>query len=185
MVAREQDANVEELLYQWGDEGRARAEELGLPSSSSVARMIAQQSVFERQQRGTRRKRPKVQTVKLRDGTVARICVCGRVFLGDELCDRCRNDPRPPEAITYGIETRNFRRRAMTAMSAVTVTIDEIASHAPGWMQKPLMLGYYYRVRDSKAAQRLRLRVVTYQEQKAAAVEYVREQLALRRSSAV
>lgn len=177
----EREVTIEELLYQWGDESRSSAERLGLPATSGIARMIQQQLVFERQRRGARRKKPKRtdERIALRDGTVATVCVCGMIRLDGD-CPRCKGDPRPPDSTVHGTETRSFRPPTMTVLSASTTSIDAIISAAPNWMQKCLRLSYLFRVRDSKAAQRLRIRAASYREQREAAVEYVAEQLQLR-----
>lgn len=193
MATREQDATgIEELLYQWGDECRSTAEKLGLPATSGIARMIEQQKVFEQRQRGVRRKRPPHTPTKLRDGTAARLCVCGRVYVEGEciigeqsVCPRCQHDPRASEAESHGTETRSFKPQSMMALNATTAKIDVIVAAAPGWMQKCLRLSYLFRVRDSKAAQQLRIRTTTYREQREASAEYVAEQLAQRRGPAL
>lgn len=180
MAIREQD-DIEELLYQWGDESRSTAEQLGLPATSGVARMIEQQKVFEQQRRGVRRKRPKSEPkrVAMRDGTIATICVCGMIYLEGQ-CARCKADPRPPDRSVHGTETRSLRPRSIAAMSATTTAIDVIIAAAPGWMQKCLRLSYLFRERDSKAAQRLRIRTASYREQREASAEYVAERLGSR-----
>lgn len=178
MAIREQDAtSIEELLYQWGDECRSQSERLGLPASSGIARVIQQQRVIEQQRRGVRRKRPKQPApITLRDGTIATICACGMIYL-EEHCPRCKGDPQPPDRSVHATETRSFRPLSMTVLSANTTTIDVIVAAAPGWMQKCLRLSYLFRVRDSKAAQQLRIRTIVYREQREAAAEYVAERM--------
>lgn len=184
-VIREQEAtSIEELLYQWGDESRSQAEKLGLPASSGITRLIAQQQVFERQRRGARRKRPKKkpEAIVLRDGTLASICACGMIYLEGE-CPRCKGDPQPPDRSVHATETRSFRPKGMSVLSADTTALDVIIAAAPGWMQKCLRLSYLFRVRDSKAAERLRIRTASYREQRAAALDYVAQKLAQRRDA--
>jgi len=181
-VTHDEFKRVEEMLYAWGDECRQRSEELGLPASSGIARMIEQQRVFEqkvRARRGRNRQRKPAEH-RMADGTTAKRCVCGTIYAaaeGHAVCPRCRHDPRPVEREVHGTPTRSFRPIGMTALSATTATIDAIVATAPGWMQKCLRLSYLFVVRDSKAAQQLRMRRETYSEQREASVEYVAERL--------
>ncbi|HLF10086.1 MAG TPA: hypothetical protein VJA26_02635 [Gammaproteobacteria bacterium] len=174
-------SDIEELLYQWGDDCRSTAEQLGMPATSGIARMIEQQRIFEGLRRGTRRKKPKQarEQITLRDGTTASICVCGLIYL-EEHCPRCKGDPQPPAGLVHGTETRSFRPRSMAALRATTAAIEEVIVAAPGWARRSLMLSYLFRVRDSKGAQRLRIRTATYREQREAAVEYVAQRLGAR-----
>jgi predicted DNA-binding protein (UPF0251 family) len=172
-------SGVEELLYQWGDETRSTAEQLGMPATSGIARMIEMQKVFERRVKGRRRRPRKAVPHVLPDGTAAQLCVCGRIYI-EARCPRCNSDPRPSEAVVHGVETRSFRPLKMKELSANTATIDVIVASAPGWAQKCLRLSYLFRVRDSKAAERLQIRKSTYAEKRRAAVEYVAERLAER-----
>ncbi len=182
---------VEEALYAWGDECRQRSQELGLPASSGIARLIAQQQVFEqrvRARRGRNRSRKPAQHT-MESGKVVSRCVCGTLYAPKEgqsaVCPRCQHDPRPVEREVHGTPTRSFKPIGMTALSSTTASIDAIVATAPGWMQKCLRLSYLFVVRDSVAAQQLRLRKETYREQREATVEYVAEQLALRNDAAV
>ena len=175
---------TERLLYAWGDECRSASERLGLPVSSSLSRLLEQQSVFEQRARARRGRSRKAVAHKLPDGTRASLCVCGCIFV-EELCPRCKNDPRPAEAQVHGTETRSFKKPAMTALNGSTAILDVIVARAPGWMQQRLMLSYLWLMRDNKACQRVRVRQAVYTEQRLAAVEYVSVQLAYRHAGAL
>jgi hypothetical protein len=154
MAAREDVSGVEAVLYRWGDECRRAANELGLPTSSGISRMIEQQKVFEGRRRGVRR-------------------------------SKIRLVPKPgelekPEITARGTATRSFKPLSITMLSSAVVQIDAVIAQSPGWVQKTVKLSYLFLVRDSKAAEQLRIRRTAYTEQRAAAVEYVAERLALR-----
>lgn len=172
-------SETERLLYVWGDECRSRSDELGLPASSSISRMIEQQQIFEQRARARRGRSRKAVPHVLRDGSDARLCVCGRIFV-EAVCPRCQNDPRPAVAQVHGTPTQSFKPRSMTVLASSTAQIDVIVAAAPGWAQQCIKLSYLFLVRDSKAAERLRIRKTVYTERRAAAVEYVDERLALR-----
>ena len=145
---------IEQVLYRWGDECRRSSNELGLPSSSGIARMIEQQRIFEGRRRGVKRK-PKVALVS-KDGS-----------------------PKPI-LTARGSQTRSFKPLSISMLSSAVVQIDAVIAASPGWVQKTVKLSYLYLVRDAKAAEQLRIRRQTYTEQREAAVEYVSERLAIR-----
>lgn len=176
---------TENVLYLWGDESRERAGELGLPITSGIARMIEQQRVFERKKRDVRRKRPSHTQTKLRDGTIAKLCACGRVYVDGEcvigeqsVCPRCQHDPRASEVESHGVETRSFKPVTMKALTSTTAIVEEVVRTAPNEIQKLLKRKYLFRQRDSKAAEQLRVTKVRYREYVESAVEYVADKLA-------
>ena len=166
---------TEKLLHQWGDETRAHAERLGYPTSSAIWRMIQQQRVFPR--RGV--KAPRVRratTTRERDLGTAQQCPQGHVFIGDH-CTRCSGAER-----VTGRETRSLRPAALAEFSAQTLAIEAVVVDAPEWMQKGLRRRFQFKQPDSGAAQDLRMRKTRYREDVKAAVEYVANMLAVRRS---
>jgi len=147
---------IESILYRWGDECRRASNELGLPASSGIARMIEQQKVFEGRRKGVRRAKVKLVAKN-----------------GEKPAER-------PELTARGTETRSFKPLSISMLSSAVVQIDAVIAACPGWVQKTVKLSYLFLVRDSKAAEQLRIRKKTYTEQREAAVEYVAERLALR-----
>ena len=88
---------------------------------------------------------------------------------------------KPDDQLTArGTETRSLKPLSITVLSSSVVQIDDVIAKSPGWVQKTVKLSYLFLVRDSKAAEQLRMRRKTYTEQREAAVEYVAERLALR-----
>ena len=178
---------TEKMLYAWGDESRERASELGLPITSGISRMIEQQRVFDQKKRDVRRRKPESTPTKLRDGTAAKLCACGRVYVEGEcviaeqsVCPRCHHDPRAPEAESHGTETRSFRPLTLRAVSSTTAIIEEIVRVAPNDTQKMLKRKYLFRQRDYKAAQELKVTKARYREMIECALEYVTDEIAKR-----
>lgn len=187
---------TEQLLYQWGDEVRSKAEELGMPTSSGIAAMIAKQRVFEskraaRNPRKRRRHFGKLYGVRKVEGNAAIYCYeCRLIFAADE-CPRCAaRDAKdtaellrtaPPSDAMHGVETRSFKPRTLfDGFSGSTTLIEPIVLEAPKDWQKVILRKYLYLQRDALAAQQMRLRKSTYMEWVAAAVEHVAERLAFR-----
>jgi hypothetical protein len=181
--------STEAMLYAWGEECRSKSDDLGLPTSSGMARLIEQRHVYERHLRGARRRRAVErrlrQPMQLTDGRIAIVCACGIIHLHDTECPRCKGDPRPPDRSVHGAATRSFRPQAVTEISGQAVLVDSVVASAPNWMRKVLMFTFLYVERDTRAAERLRVRVSTYREQRAAAVEFVAGRLANARSPAL
>lgn len=180
-VRAEDFLDVQKLLYQWGDECRSKADELGLPQSSGLKRLIEQRHVIDKQRRDLRKRKRRVkpdERIQLRQGVVAIECACGMIRFDGE-CPRCAGDPREPDRSVHAVATRSFKPVSITSVSAEAVRIDVIVAASPGWMRKVLMLSYLWLQRDSVACQRLRIRQSTYREQREAAVEYVAQRLAI------
>jgi hypothetical protein len=166
---------TERRLQEWGDETERYARAIGLPSMSSIARMIAHVRREERLHPVTARKR------QLRAKRRASL----------------RGGPRllPEEAA----ELKGFRDQELTArgkqklsmheqptsFSSAVMQVEVIVRALPGWMKAVIYRTYKYRQPHRIAAKELRLDVADYRSRWRAGVWQVAEKLAERRSGAV
>jgi hypothetical protein len=183
---------TEARLYEWGDERNRLTDSMGMPRMSTLASVVARQTVFEQQVKGTKILRPYSRQA-MRQGVRSRKCQCGTIYSSTE-CPKCgTRDARtvaiglgnaPAPAPQYGKDTRSHIAPIQGFTSSVA-QIQVIVDRVEKWMQRTLYRSYQHRQPDRIAARELHVIRERYTAERIASVAEVAARLAYRREGAI
>lgn len=151
--------DVETNIAKWGMWARRHTERLGLPTSSSICRMVEQAQVFERKQR-----QPKRALAKARKSGDARLIAEALGNAEHQLTAR-------------GNQTKVVTALKIGYVEPSIMAIDRIVGNLPGKYKKAIYRRYVYLQPDRIAARQLRVPREEYTGWVDAAVDFIAEKL--------
>lgn len=156
---------AERRLLEWGRETRQKAQALGYPTSSGLARMIEQVKVHEQLRKGVRKPLKRSKLVKADPNADAKA-----VSLEIRHSDTEK---------VIGKDTFSMRL-SKVQFSASALTVEEIVKRLDNDEQRTLQRSYLFGQEDRRAAQELRMPKERYRNARESAVINVAQRLATR-----